>query len=115
MDVLIAGAGPAGLALARECARRGLATALVDPAPRKDWRPTYGLWSDENPELPESAVAAAPASAVAFGTVEHRLSRRYLVLDNPGLRTCLADDRVELLTGTAEGVEHGRHGSTVRL
>ncbi|MEC3976631.1 lycopene cyclase family protein [Amycolatopsis sp. H20-H5] len=115
MDVLIAGAGPAGLALARECARRGLTTALVDPAPRRHWPPTYGLWADEVPALPATAVAAAPASALAYGTTAHRLSRSYLVLTNRGLRAWLTDDRVEVLTGRVERVDHGGHGATVRL
>jgi lycopene beta-cyclase len=112
MDVLIAGAGPAGWALAAACARLGLRTALADPAPLAPWHATYGLWADEL-NLPESAIAAAPARTLAIGTSEHLLRRRYLVARNEGLRDWLADDRVQLLAGRVRHAVHGPYGSTV--
>ena len=112
MDVLIAGAGPAGWALAAACARLGLRTALADPAPLASWHATYGLWADEL-SLPESAIAAAPARTLAIGTSEHPLRRRYLVARNEGLRDWLTDDRVHLLAGRVRHAVHGPHGSTV--
>jgi lycopene beta-cyclase len=114
-DVLIAGAGPAGRALAAACARAGLRTALADPAPEAPWRATYALWADEVPELPWSAVLAKPSRTVAAGTSEHELRRRYIVLRNDGLRAWLTDDRVEVLTGRVGEVIHGRYGATVVL
>src|SRR5215207_5293456 len=36
-DVLVVGAGPAGLAVAGACGRLGLTTAVVDPAPERPW------------------------------------------------------------------------------
>ncbi|QRP43744.1 lycopene cyclase family protein [Amycolatopsis sp. FDAARGOS 1241] len=114
-DVLIAGGGPAGWALARACARRGLATTLVDAAPLAPWRATYGAWADELPGLPPPVIASAPGETVAFGTREHRLARRYLVLDNEGLREWLTTVPVTVVTGRVAGAEHGRHGSTVVL
>lgn len=112
VDVLIAGAGPAGWALASACARLGLATALADPAPLAPWHATYGLWADEL-SLPESAVAAAPARTLAIGASEHYLRRRYLVARNEGLREWLTDERVQLLTGRVLHAAHGPRGSTV--
>ncbi|MDT8913929.1 lycopene cyclase family protein [Amycolatopsis sp. PS_44_ISF1] len=114
-DVLIAGGGPAGWALARACARRGLETTVLDPAPHRRWRNTYGVWSDELPGLPGEVIAAAPPVTVAFGTREHRLGRGYLVLDNAGLRDWLTAERVRVVTGQASAVEPGRHGATVTL
>ncbi|MEV4597726.1 lycopene cyclase family protein [Amycolatopsis sp. NPDC049253] len=114
-DVLIAGGGPAGWALARACARRGLATTLVDAAPRAPWRSTYGAWADELPGLPAEVIASAPGATVAFGTREHRLDRGYLVLDNAGLRSWLTAAPVTVVTGRVAHAEHGRHGSTVVL
>ncbi|WP_326834005.1 lycopene cyclase family protein [Amycolatopsis rhabdoformis] len=114
-DVLIAGGGPAGWALARACARRGLATTLVDAAPAAPWRNTYGVWADELPGLPRETIAAAPGSTVAFGTREHRLDRGYLVLDNAGLRSWLTAAPVTVVAGRVAHAEHGRHGSTVVL
>ncbi|EMD28929.1 lycopene cyclase family protein [Amycolatopsis azurea] len=113
-DVVIAGGGPAGRALARACARRGLATVLIDPAPGRRWRATYGLWADELPSLPESAVACAPSSALAFGTAPHVLDRQYLVVDNAGLRTWL-DGGHDVVAGTVSAVDHGGQGTSVRL
>ncbi|MFK0248890.1 lycopene cyclase family protein [Amycolatopsis azurea] len=113
-DVVIAGGGPAGRALARACAQRGLATVLIDPAPGRRWRATYGLWADELPSLPGSAVACAPSAALAFGTAPHVLDRRYLVVDNAGLRTWL-DGGYDVVAGTVSGVDHGGQGASVRL
>lgn len=112
VDVLIAGAGPSGWALASACARLGLDTALADPAPLAPWPATYALWADELPDLPASAVAAAPSKTSAIGLTEHHLDRRYLVLRNSGLRDRLTDDRVRLLTGRIRRADFGRQGAT---
>lgn len=48
MDVLVIGAGPAGLSLAAELGQRGLSVqglSLTDPA--EPWPNTYGIWVDE--------------------------------------------------------------------
>lgn len=112
--MVIAGGGPAGRALARACARRGLTTVLVDPVPGRRWRATYGLWADELPSVPASAVACAPSTTLAFGTGPHVLDRQYLVVDNAGLRDWLTGGYDEV-TGTVSGVDHGKHGSSVRF
>jgi lycopene beta-cyclase len=94
-DVLVVGAGPAGRALAGACAARGVRTALLDPAPERAWRITYGAFTAElPPDLPPRAVAArARGRAVALTGWE--LGWEYTVLDVPGLRahidTTLAD------------------------
>jgi lycopene beta-cyclase len=113
-DVVIAGGGPAGRALARACARRGLATVLIDPAPERRWRATYGLWADELPSLPEIAVACTPSTTLAFGTGPHILERQYLVLHNAGLRTWLTGG-YDVVRGSVSGVDHSKQGSSVRL
>ncbi|WP_181777382.1 lycopene cyclase family protein, partial [Amycolatopsis pittospori] len=113
-DVVIAGGGPAGRALARACARRGLATVLIDPGPGRRWQATYGLWADELPSLPASAIASAPSTTLAFGTGPHVLDRQYLVADNAGLREWLTGG-YDVVQGTVSGVEHGRFGTSVRL
>ncbi|MGP4056405.1 lycopene cyclase family protein [Mycobacterium sp. 4D054] len=102
MDVLVVGAGPAGLALAGACARLGLATGVLDPAPDRPWLATYGLWSRELPaDLPESVVAARSAGR-AIALTEHTLGWEYAVLDVPALRAHLTDQ----LTGVR--VHRGR-------
>lgn len=97
-DVLVAGAGPAGWALAGACARLGLDTALVDPAPDRPWRATYGAWCAELPdELAPTVAASGRASAI--GTVGHELEWDYAVLDNNALREQLAPPGVRVRTG----------------
>jgi lycopene beta-cyclase len=113
VDVLVAGAGPAGWAVACACARVGLHTALADPDPHGRWAATYGLWRDELPDLPAAAIAAAPPLSRAFGTREHSLARDYLVVDNDGLRRWLSDDRVQVLRGRVTEAVSGTLGVTV--
>ena len=56
LDVLVAGAGPAGIAVAAECASRGLAVGLLAPDPDAPWAPTYCSWADElDPAVPVDA------------------------------------------------------------
>ena len=43
-DVVVAGAGPAGRALAAELAARGLDVALVSPSPLRPWTATLSEW-----------------------------------------------------------------------
>jgi lycopene beta-cyclase len=104
-DVVIAGAGPAGWALASACARSGLETVVVAPEPAQPWRGTYGLWRDELPELPDEAIAAAPGRSLAIGTSRHWLDREYLVVHNDGLRRWLGSP--DTVRGRVIGAEEG--------
>lgn len=91
MDVLVVGAGPAGMALAAACGRLGLDVGLLDPNPDRPWVATYGMWSPELPaDLPASVVAARAAGR-AIALTEHRLGWEYAVLDVEALRAHLAD------------------------
>jgi lycopene beta-cyclase len=106
-DVLVVGAGPAGRALAGACAARGLRTALIDPAPERAWRITYGAWSAELPaDLPATAVAAR-ARGRAVAQTERELGWEYTVLDVPGLRVHLDTGLagVSVRAGRAVGVD----------
>ncbi|SFQ49762.1 lycopene beta-cyclase [Amycolatopsis arida] len=114
-DVVVAGSGPAGWAVAAACAREGLHTVLVDPAPDRHWPATYALWRDELPELPATAVAAAPRRVLAAGTTLAPVARDYLIVDNAGLRAWLTDDRVDVVTGAVRAAHHGPRGATVVL
>jgi lycopene beta-cyclase len=105
IDVLVAGGGPAGWAVAAACARLGLDTELVDPAPDRPWRATYGTWRDELPPETASAVAAAGRGA-AIGTTVHRLGWEYVVLDNSALRDTLATAPVRVRRGRVRNAEY---------
>ncbi|TCK24362.1 lycopene cyclase family protein [Pseudonocardia endophytica] len=111
-DVLVLGGGPAGRALAGECAARGLRTTLVDPAPDRPWRATYGAWDDDLPGSLPDAVIGSRARARAFGTGPHLLGRRYAVLDTRALRSVL-DARMDgVHVVAARGVARGEGADT---
>ena len=106
-DVVVAGAGPSGWALASACAREGLETTLIAPDPHARWHGTYGMWRDELPDLPPSVIAAAPARTLAVGTSEHLLDRSYVVIDNDGMRRWLAHPDVTAVAGRVAGFSSG--------
>jgi lycopene beta-cyclase len=106
VDVLVAGAGPAGLALAAACARLGLSTALAD-------RGHVRALGRRTARTARRAIGAAPAKTLAIGTTENSLCRRYVIVDNGGLRDWLTDESVRLLTGRGRRADYGRQGATV--
>src|SRR5262245_43256432 len=112
VDVLVAGAGPAGCALAGHCARLGLDVTVVAPHPHRPWRATYGLWRD----VPAGGAVATPAAGTwAFATSEHRLERDYAVLDPTKTRLALTAPGVTVIDGQVAAAVHGPRGSTVTL
>lgn len=115
VDVLVVGAGPAGMALAAACAERGLRTTLVDPTPERPWRATYAAWRHELPtHLPTGVLAATVSQARAVARTDHALPE-YVVLDNTALRAHLQHPDVVMRPGKAVGVVHSGSGSTVLL
>ncbi|GAY19257.1 lycopene cyclase family protein [Mycobacterium sp. shizuoka-1] len=121
MDVVVVGAGPAGMALAAACGQRGLTVGLVDPNPDRPWVATYGMWAPELPaDLPDSVVAARAAGR-AIALTEHRLGWEYAILDVDALRAHLAGQfsGVTVYTGRAvrspePGVVQLADGSSLR-
>lgn len=101
------GAGPAGRAVAAACGERGLRTRLLDPAPGRPWRATYGAWLDELPADLPGSVLAATVRGRAIAVTEHTLDRDYAVFDVPALRAHL-DQR---LADAGVTVERGRAGA----
>jgi lycopene beta-cyclase len=47
VDLVIAGAGPAGVAVASRVAAAGFSVCVVDPSPFAHWPNNYGVWLDE--------------------------------------------------------------------
>jgi lycopene beta-cyclase len=107
-DVVVAGAGPAGRALAAELAARGLEVALVSPGPLRPWTATLSGWWDEL--APLDAFDRATMVRRAFPDVyavdgrgtRTRLGRTYLVLDNAGTAGALH----RRLLASGHGEEH---------
>ncbi|MGW5051661.1 lycopene cyclase family protein [Actinokineospora sp. NPDC004072] len=110
VDVVIAGSGPAGWALARACARRGLATTLVAPHPDVPWLPTYGLWADQAVDLP---VPPLVVTGVRAGG--RPVDRAYAVLDNAATVAAYARGRTPVVRDKAVGVTSTARGSVVHL
>lgn len=102
-DVLVVGGGPAGRAVARSCARLGLATTLLDPRPDTPWPHTYGAWVHELPADLPLGVVAARARGVAIGRGVHHLDDEYAILDNAALRDHLADPEVAVQAARVAG------------
>lgn len=114
IDVLVAGGGPAGWAVAAACARLGLVTELVDLAPDRPWRATYGSWRAELPADVGSAVAAA-GHGEAIGTTTHQLGWEYVVLNNTALRDRFATASVTVVKGRVRDARPDSEGVTVEV
>jgi lycopene beta-cyclase len=112
IDVLVAGGGPAGWAVAAACARLGLATELVDLSPDRPWRATYGSWRAELPADIDPAVSAS-GRGEAIGTTTHELGWEYVVLNNTALRDGFASAPVTVLKGRVRDARADPEGVTV--
>lgn len=47
VDLIVAGAGPSGVAVAHRVAQAGFSVVVVDPEPLAHWPNNYGVWVDE--------------------------------------------------------------------
>jgi len=121
-DVVVVGAGPAGLAIARATAAAGLRTRVVAPWPDARWQRSFGAWLDEVDALPESgAVAQTWASPVVHTDARsrHEILRRYARFDVEALQSLMLLRArmagVDLHHGFVARVVHGGDHSTVQL
>lgn len=112
MDVVVVGAGPAGWAVAYQCAGLGLRTALLDPDPYAPWPATYGLWADQCAALPPTAEVTKATAVRAAG---RRLDRGYCVLHNESVLAGFAQSDVTVFACRVRAAEHGPRGSTIVL
>ncbi|MFZ2529793.1 MAG: lycopene cyclase family protein, partial [Rhodococcus sp. (in: high G+C Gram-positive bacteria)] len=101
-DLVIAGLGPAGRALAFRAAAAGLRVTAVDPHPDRVWTATYAAWADELPGWLPAVAVATHIDALAARTVrEHRIDRPYRVLDSAALQCTLSLDDVRVVAARA--------------
>jgi lycopene cyclase-like protein len=118
-DVVIAGAGPAGVALAAALAERGVDVLVVAPEGPRAWRNNYSLWGDEAERVgvTEALAARWPAARVRIaGTTSHQLAREYAIVDNERLADLLlARARPAFRAGAVDAVAHEADGTRVRL
>ena len=47
LDLVVAGGGPSGIAVAERVSAAGYKVCVVDPAPLAHWPNNYGVWVDE--------------------------------------------------------------------
>jgi lycopene beta-cyclase len=107
-DLVVAGDGPAALALASECAAAGLSVVAVgEGAP---WTATYGTWVDEVPGYVD-ALGAVSLIDVAVADRRIALDRMYGVFDNALLRARFAGAPVVI--GRVTGARHHAWGTLV--
>jgi lycopene beta-cyclase len=119
-DLLVVGAGPAGLAITAAAVKEGLSVVNLSPGGVTPWRNTYGIWQDELSPLGLTDLLANRWQDVGayFGPQETALRRVYGRLDNDRLQAHLLDcarGRVRWLQGTAVGVRHDERGSSLSL
>jgi lycopene beta-cyclase len=108
-DVVVVGAGPAGLSLAAELIARSVETLVVAPSPTAVWQPTYGCWVDELEALGLGDVLAHRWDEVlAVGERPHALGRAYCVIDNAALQSVLSSrlDEGTVLDARVTAVVH---------
>lgn len=99
-DVVIAGAGPSGLAVASRVAAAGFNVAVVDPEPLGQWINNYGVWVDEFVAmgLDDCFDVVWPSATVylnSSGQGEKTLSRPYARVDRPKLKRKLLEQCIE--------------------
>ncbi|PKZ67472.1 lycopene cyclase, partial [Gordonia terrae] len=107
--VIVAGAGPAGRALAHRLVGAGVAVTLVDPSPDRVWRSTFACWSDELPDwIDPSAIAARTERVGVAGRDLEEVARGYTVFDTSGLQRSLSLDGVATVAARVVEIDGAR-------
>lgn len=121
-DVVVLGAGPAGLLFARDLAANGLSVIVVSPRVRRALAASYGLWRDEAEAggIGDCLEAVWPRATVRISDERaHVLERPYArvaparLLDK--LRAQALAREVRFLEEAADELVHDDEGTTVRL
>lgn len=122
VDLVIAGAGPSGLAVGARVAEAGFRVAIIDPEPLGIWPNNYGVWVDEFQAmgLEDCLEVIWPKAKVWLdkdNLGEKFLARPYGRVDRPRLKRkllerCVAAG-VRFVKDKVEGVSHAGGRSTV--
>lgn len=119
-DLIIIGAGPAGLRLAEQVSRYGIRVCCVDPSPLSIWPNNYGTWVDEFESLglqdcfdktwPMTSVYIDEQKTKYLDRAYGRVSRKELKLKL--LSGCITN-RVKFHQAKVWKIEHEEFESTV--
>lgn len=86
-DVIIIGAGPAGLSASAALRGAGLVVATIDPNIYGKWKNNYGLWVDEIPaKILDCCEHLWPSASASFDQGTMLLDRAYARLNNGALK-----------------------------
>lgn len=91
-DLLILGAGPAGLSLGQACAKQGLSVHILSPQPEQLWPQSYGAFAEDVDAVAlQSAVQSTHAKPLVWTstTTPHRLDTPYLRFSTERLQKLL--------------------------
>lgn len=116
-DLIVLGAGPAGLALAASSAERGLSVVVIDPEPGGDWPASYGAWQVDLPSWVPVERRWSTAQ-VAFGDGARDLPGDYARIAKADLQhlllTTLSAHGGELVRGRATALHPHPRGVRVQ-
>ncbi|GFR49762.1 hypothetical protein Agub_g11924 [Astrephomene gubernaculifera] len=124
VDLIVAGAGPAGVAVASRVAAAGFSVCVIDPDPLAHWPNNYGVWLDEFQAmgLEDCLHVIWPKAKVWLNSEadgEKFLNRPFARVDRPKLKRVLlercAAAGVTFLPGSVSGCSHGGGASQVEL
>ncbi len=106
-DIIVAGAGPSGLALAGELGRRGLRTLVVDPELTRPWKNSFGGFERDARGLGLSGTESGRYSAPLVWTREGErsaLGQAYLRFSSESLKALLLERARAAGVSFSEGV-----------
>ncbi|CAN1251993.1 Capsanthin/capsorubin synthase, chromoplastic [Linum perenne] len=119
-DVIVIGAGPAGLRLAEQISLRGIKVCSIDPSPLSSWPNNYGSWLDEfEPlDLSDCLDKTWPIATVHIDDQKTKhLNRPYSRLNRTKLKTKLlhscASNGVVFKTAKVWEIRHAEFQSDV--
>lgn len=115
-EVLVLGAGPAGLVAAASCRRLGLDVRVLAPDPRAPWDRQLACWEEELPAwVPASWRRTRWEVMNAAGRTGTAVPKAYVALDVPAMQRELLDELAPCLTtGCADALSPGAMGVSTR-